>query len=97
MVVFFWSFFLKEEEDFRFVVGPGSEPIERLRWKMGNSVGMIKEAMFTQWRWGRKKRLRAPREGLVLGRKRSILSSVYEESKEGNALHISKCVCVWGG
>lgn len=84
------SFFLKEEKDFRFVVGPGSEPTERLRWKMGNSGGMIKEAVFTQWRWGRKKRLRAPGEGLVLGRK-STLSSVYEERKKGNDLHTSKC------
>ena len=35
-------------------------------------VGMIEEAMFIQWRLGRKRSPRTPGEGLALSRKRNV-------------------------
>lgn len=40
---YFVSLFLKDEKDFGFL-DPGSEPIESLRWKIQNNVGMTHEA-----------------------------------------------------
>lgn len=61
----------------------GSEPIERLRWKLQNKLGMIDEATFRQWRCRGRGRTRSSRTGLALSSSKWRDSALELSTREG--------------
>lgn len=68
---------------------PGSEPIESLRWKIQNNVGMTHEAASWPRRQGRRSGTRAPGGSLALSRKTSA-PALSMKKGGGECVHVSK-------